>query len=81
MQHFVRYARFSFTGTLLKPGWRIRLFAAPAEAREFAEELIGDNWRVETGSYDRAPAEAEVLEPELAGPPPRALSTPTTRSA
>ena len=57
MQHFVRYARFSFSGTLLKPGWRIRLFAAPGEAREFAEDLIGDNWRVETGSYDGAPVE------------------------
>ena len=57
MQHFVRYARFSFSGTLLKPGWRICLFAAPGEAREFAEEFLGDNWRVETGNYDGAPAE------------------------
>jgi hypothetical protein len=68
MQHFVRYARFSFSGTLLKPGWRIRLFAAPGEAREFAEELLGDNWRVETGSYGGAAAESGVLEPDFAGP-------------
>ena len=79
MQHFVRYARFSFSGTLLKPGWRIRLFAAPAAARAFAEQLIVENWRVETGSYDGAPADAGALESERAEQPSHALSAAPIR--
>ena len=61
MRHFVRFAKFSPSGSLARSGWRLRLFATWDEASAFAQQMIGADWCVETGDFGEAELEATTL--------------------
>ncbi len=58
MNHFVRFAKLSASGTLGRAGWRLRMFATSNEAGAFARQMMSKGWRVETGELDDTDADA-----------------------
>jgi hypothetical protein len=64
MDYFVRYARFGPSGSLMKSGWKLRLFATANEARAFSQQLVLGGWRVEAGrcGSDAAPPAPDLAE-------------------
>jgi hypothetical protein len=66
MRHFVRFAKFSPCGSLARSGWRLRLFATWDEASAFARQMLGADWRVETGDF--GDGEPEATRPSTAEP-------------
>ncbi len=88
MRHFVRFAKFSPSGSLARSGWRLRLFATWDEASAFAQQMIGADWCVETGDFGEAELEAttpsraeESLAAKLTQSLERASAVPRFRRA
>ncbi len=58
MKYFVRFAKFSLSGSITRPGWRLRLFATSNDASAFALEMVAADWRVELGDFGGLDPEA-----------------------
>ncbi len=52
MKHFVRFAKPTVSGTIARPGWKLRLFPTSAVANAFAKEMVSGGWRAEAGDLD-----------------------------
>jgi hypothetical protein len=61
MKNFVKFAKLTASGAVVRPGWRLRLFATANEASAFAREMIAKGWRAELGTVGDVESDAPRL--------------------